>query len=370
MKLLVAGLTGQLGTAVRALPADAGEDPLRLVAVRRHGSPWSLPAEEVETVLPGDVRRPRWDLSDDALAGPAADVDAVVDLAADTNWAGGVRDLFATNALGAVHGYHVARELSRRAGRPIPYVYAGSVYVAGDAVGEIPERPAPPTGDRTAYERSKWLAERQLIGEATGPDRPPLLIARLPALVGDSRTGRTLRRNSLYLLADRWDDLPGGVLPAMRDARVDVLPRDVAATGLVRLVREVVARPPDRPLICHLGLGESAPSLRGVLAAARTAGGRRGRRDLRVVTVGARALLWSSRNADRFLPLGQSAHNALIGLRYIGLDRVFSRPVLASLLGDDLPAVDVDVLARLVFGAPPRRLDSPAGNGSMARFPE
>jgi nucleoside-diphosphate-sugar epimerase len=367
VKLLVAGLTGQLGTALREL-AGAPE-PARLVALRREGSPRALPAGEVEAVVTGDVRRPRWGLDDDALAGPAADVDAVVDLAADTNWAGGVRDLFATNALGAVHGYHVAQELTRRAGRPVPYVYAGSVYVAGGTVGEVPERLAAPAGDRTAYERSKWLAERQLISEAGDPDRPPLLIARMPALVGDSRTGRTLRRNSLYLLTDHWTDLPGGVLPAMRDARVDALPRDVAAEALLRAVRAVVERTPGPPLICHLGLGETAPSLRGLLAAARTAGGQRGKGEPRLVTVGARALLWTSLNADRFLPLGQSDHNALIGLRYIGLDRVFSRPVLASLLGDDLPAVDVDVLARLIFGARPRRLDSPVVNGSMARFP-
>jgi len=372
VKLLVAGLTGQLGTALRELAGATEPAPLRLVALRREGSPRSLPAGEVEAVVTGDVRRPRWGLDDDALAGPAADADAVVNLAADTNWAGGVRDLFATNALGAMHGYHVAQELSRRAGRPVPYVYAGSVYVAGGTVGEIPERLAAPAGDRTAYERSKWLAERQLVseaGDAGDPDRPPLLIARMPALVGDSRTGRTLRRNSLYLLTDHWTDLPGGVLPVMRDARVDALPRDLAAAALVRAVRAVVERTPSAPLICHLGLGETAPSLRGLLAAARTAGGQRGRGEPRLVTVGARALLWSSLNADRFLPLSQSDHNALIGLRYIGLDRVFSRPVLASLLGDDLPAVDVDVLARLIFGARPRRLDSPVVNGSMARFP-
>jgi nucleoside-diphosphate-sugar epimerase len=371
VKLLVAGLTGQLGTAVRELAGapDADTTALRLVALRRHGSPRSLPSGEVDSVVSGDVRQPGWGLTDEALAGPTADVDAVVNLAADTNWAGGVRDLFATNALGAVHGYHLAGELSRRAGRPVPYVYAGSVYVAGGAVGEIPERLAPPGGDRTAYERSKWLAERRLISEASDLDQPPLLIARLPALIGDSRTGRTLRRNSLYMLADRWDELPGGLLPAMRDARVDMLPRDLAAAVLVRAVRAVVQRLPAEPLICHLGLGETAPSLRSLLAAARTAGGQRGRGEPRVVTVGARALLWSSLNADRFLPLSQSAHNALIGLRYVGLDRVFSRPVLASLLGGDLPAVDIDVLARLIFGAKPRQLDSPVSNGSMARFP-
>ncbi|WP_165949653.1 SDR family oxidoreductase [Micromonospora sp. KC207] len=364
MRLLVAGLTGQLGAGLRALAAD--DHDLRLVAVRRPGSPRALGPGEAEEVVVGDVRRPMWGLDPAALTG----VDAVVNLAAETNWVASSRDLYAVNALGAAHGHQLTRELAGRGGRVIPYVHAGSVYVAGGAVGEIAERPVPPAGDRTAYERSKWLAEQRLLSAAADPGGPaPVLIARMPALVGDSGTGRTLRRNSLYLLADRWSDLPGNVLPAMRDARVDALPRDVAAGTLLRLVRAVVRRPPSGPVICHAGLGETAPSLRGLLAAARTAGAQRHRGEPRLVTVGARALLWSSLNAERVLPLGPSARNALIGLRYIGLDRVFSRPVLADLLGEDLPAVGVDVLARLIFGAAPNLRDDPAGNGSMARFP-
>lgn len=372
MKLLVAGLTGQLGTGVLEAVADGrgGDGPLELVAVRRASSPRRLDAEQVPTVLAGDVRRPLWGLTDDDLSGPAADVDAVVNLAADTNWAAGPRDLFATNTLGAVQGYRLATELSRRAGRAVPYVYLSSVYVAGGAVGEIPERLHPTSGDRTAYERAKWQAERQLLSDAADDGRPPLLIARAPALVGNARTGRTLWRNSMYLLADRWDDFPGGLLPAMRDARVDVLPRDTAGDALLRLVRAALDRPPVGGLVCHLGLGEAAPSLRSLLAAARTRGRGRGRGEPRLTPVGARTLVWTTQNVERFLALTPAWQNTLIGLRYVGLDRVFSRPVLAGLLGADLPAVDTDLLARLIFGGAPQELDSPVGNGSMARFPE
>ncbi|EEP70556.1 conserved hypothetical protein [Micromonospora sp. ATCC 39149] len=241
MRLLVAGLTGQLGAGLRALAAD--DHDLRLVAVRRPGSPRALGPGEADEVVAGDVRRPMWGLDPAALTG----VDAVVNLAAETNWVASSRELYAVNALGAAHGHQLTRELAGRGGRVIPYVHAGSVYVAGGAVGEIAERPVPPAGDRTAYERSKWLAEQRLLSAAADPGGPaPVLIARMPALVGDSRTGRTLRRNSLYLLADRWSDLPGNVLPAMRDARVDALPRDVAAGTLLRLVRAVVRRPAVR----------------------------------------------------------------------------------------------------------------------------
>ncbi len=366
MKLLVAGLTGQLGTAVQDVAAQRG---LRLVGIRRPGSPRRLAGPAVDAELVGDVRAPDWGLDAEALDGPASGVDAVLNLAADTDWAGSPRALFATNALGAGHGFRLTRELGRRAGRPIPYVYTGSVYVAGDAVGEIAERLAPPGVARTAYERSKWSAERNLLDEARGCAGAPLLIARMPALIGDSRTGRTQRRDSLYLLADRWDALPGGFIPAMRDARVDALPRDLAAAALLDAVDAVCDRPPPEPLICHLGLGEDAPTLRGLLAAARALGGQRSRGEPRVVTVSGRALLWASLNLDRFAALGRADHNTLIGLRYVGLDRVFSRPAAARLLGARLPAVEVGTLAGLIFGARPRRLDSASANGSMARFP-
>lgn len=366
MKLLVAGLTGQLGAGVQEVAAQRG---LRLAAVRRAGSPRRLTGSTIDAELVGDVRAPGWGLDAEALGAAASDVDAVLNLAADTDWAGSPRALFAANTLGAAHGFGLAKELARRAGRPIPYVYTGSVYVAGDAVGEIAERLAPPGLARTAYERSKWNAERSLLDAARRSAGQPLLIARMPALIGDSRTGRTQRRDSLYLLADRWDTLPGGFIPAMRDARVDALPRDLAATALLDAVAAVCDRPPIEPLICHLGLGEQAPTLRGLLAAARALGAQRSRGEARIVTVNSRALLWASLNLDRFAALSRADHNTLIGLRYVGLDRVFSRPAAARLLGDRVPAVDVGTLAGLIFGARPRLLDSAVANGSMARFP-
>ncbi|MFB4309964.1 SDR family oxidoreductase [Actinomadura sp. GTD37] len=381
MRLLVAGATGQLGAGLLETMADEGCTMVPLLRVpaggRRTGRLGPHDPALVGEPVHGDVRSPRWGLGEAAVRRLAREADAVVNLAGETDWAGRAGDLYTTHVLGAEHGYLLARELAALSGRRVPYVYAGSAYAAGGAVGEIAELPYPRRADRTVYEQAKWLAERSLAELAA--EDAPLLILRVCALVGSAATGRTLRRNSLYMLADRWDDLPGGVLPAMPAARVDALPRDVAARTLLRAVRRLAEAPdagrpgwapPDAgPLICHLGLGESAPSVRGLLDAAFTADPERFRRPPRVVSVTARQIVWTSQNAHRFLPLAPAARNALIGLRYVGLDRVFARPRLAALLGGDLPSTDLGLLAGLLFGAPPRRLDIPDAGGSMARFP-
>ncbi|WP_171069256.1 SDR family oxidoreductase [Actinomadura geliboluensis] len=371
MRLLVAGATGQLGAGLLETAAEAGCTVVPLLRVpargRRAGRLQAPDPAVVGEPVHGDVRSPRWGMDDAAVRRLAAEADAVVSLAGETDWAGRAADLHTTHVLGAEHGYRLARELAALSGRRVPYLYAGSAYAAGGAVGEIAEVPYQRRADRTVYEQAKWLAERRLAELAA--DDAPLLVVRLCALVGSSATGRTLRRNSLYMLADRWDDLPGGVLPAMPAARVDALPRDVAARALLRAVRRLAGAPDAGPLICHLGLGEAAPSVRGLLDAAFTADPERFRRPPRVVSVTARQLVWTSQNAHRFLPLAPAARNALIGLRYVGLDRVFARPRLAALLGGDLPAADLGLLAGLLFGAPRRGLDTPVAGGSMARFP-
>ncbi|MEO3786701.1 SDR family oxidoreductase [Actinocorallia sp. B10E7] len=358
MRLLVAGMTGQLGAGItEVLPEGTTVVPLlRARSSGRHPVDPALAA----TAVHGDVVRPMWGLVPEDL-----EVDAVVNLAGETNWAGRSSDLIGTNVLGAEHGYRLARRLG------VPYVYASSIYVAGGMLGTVPEAPLPSGPDRTAYEHSKWLAECRLGQLATEPGAVPLLIARVCALIGNSSTGRTLKRSSLYLLADRWDDLPAGVLPVMRGALVDALPRDTAATLLLRAVRALCDTRPEEPLVCHLGAGETAPSVNSVLDAAHGLDPMRFRREPRFVKAPVRPLVWLTQNADRFAGLSASWHNSLIGLRYVAMERVFPRAVLASLVGGDLPRADPELMASLVFGLSRRRFDEPRKGRAMtmARFP-
>jgi nucleoside-diphosphate-sugar epimerase len=367
MRLLLAGITGQLGTALtehgdaQIVPLIRPERPGRVPFERTH--PALAPAR-----VTGDVRQPWWGLSEGDLDELAGTVDAVVDLAGETNWAGSGRELYAVNVLGAAHGLDVARELQRRSGRRMVYCYASSIFVAGGALGRIAEAPLATDRHRTAYEQSKWLAERELVTRHQ-PGDPDVLIARVGALLGDSRTGQTRQRNSLYLLAQRWDDLPGRLLPAMRGARVDVLPRDLAARTLLNALAGLLGGGPRaEPVTVHLSAGEQAPTIRGLLEAARSVSPLAFGKWVRPVPASAEQILWLSANAERFLPLSQAWRNAVIGLRYIGLDRVMERGRLAGLVDAPLPAPGTELLARLLFDLPAAiRPTAPADPG-LARF--
>lgn len=366
MKFLVAGLSGQLGAGLSEV-AGARAD-ITLTALARPARAGRL-AGRAQRTVPGDVAEPGWGIADQDLRALASQVDAVINLAGDTNWASSGRSFFENNALGALHGLEVARALTGLAGRPVAYCYASSVYVAGGLLGDVPESPLPQDRWRTRYEHSKWLAERWLAENFRVAD-PPVLIARVSALLGNSVTGGTSRRSSLYMLMDHWDRLPLRLVPAMPGARVDALPRDVAAEFLVRAVAGLVAREPGEPLTAHVAAGENAPTLRGLLEEIAVAGSFRVRHRLRVVPAGAETVLWLSQNLHRFANLPANWSNVAVGLRYLALDRCYERAVLRGLTGGAAPDVPVRLLARLTLGLgePPAARPALASDPGLARY--
>lgn len=370
MKLLLTGVTGQLGTAVAEVAADRG---VELVPLVRGERPGRIPLARTfpklaQAQLVGDVRLPAWGLSDEALDELSDSVDAVVNLAGDTNWAGSGRDLHAVNVLGARYGLEVTRQLRQRSGRRVLYCHASSIFVSGGLTGRIAEQQLGTDRHRTAYENSKWTAERELATRLLPEDRD-VLICRVAALLGDSRTGQTLKRNSLYLLAERWDEVPGRVLPAMPGARVDVLPRDFAAATLLDAVAGALrAEARSEPVVFHLAAGECAPTTRALLETARAVSPSSFGRWIRMVPVTAGQVLWLSGNAERFWPLTQAWRNSMIGLRYIGLDRVMERGTLAGLVHGPLPAPSTELIARLLFDAPATSRPVALADAGLSRF--
>jgi nucleoside-diphosphate-sugar epimerase len=392
--MLAAGMSGQLGQgltgvldAAGALGTGAGPgtdaELLRVArsnGARRNGSgrAGALGGGQPGRAVAGDVRRPWWGLDDADVAELAdADVDVVVNLAAETNWAASQHALYTANTVGAVEGMNLARRLQQAHGRRLTYVYASTVYVAGGRIGVVPEAVLGPCRHRTAYEESKWLGEQALV-ERWRPGDPRVLIARVTALVGDSVTFATRRRNSLYLLAERWDDLPMRLLPAMPVARVDALPRDVAARALLAAARRVAAggtEADDGPVVAHVAGGAGAPTLRALLELARSLRPGRFGRVPRVVPASAEQILWLSQNHGRFYRPDEEWTNALTGLRYAALDRLYETARLRSLVpAADVPQVGPGLLARILFDAPashgpadPTAADPP-GDPVMARF--
>lgn len=373
MRILVAGITGQLGRGLVEVAADRDVEivPLARRVGRRDAATRvrrTLRAGELaERTIEGDVSAPYWGLDRFSLRELAGSVDVVLNLAGETNWAAPTRRLVAVNALGATHGHAVARALAG-SGEPPLYCYASSIHAAGAVLGQVPEVPFGALARRTPYEHAKWLAERRLLDPVRVADGPPVVIARIGGLVGNSATGETAKRNSLYMLADRLDLLPGGVLPLVRRGRVDMLPRDVAADLLLGLLEHARERPPATPLIAHVCAGEAAPTAEALLAALRGLDGGAVRVP-RSVRMPARPVVWASQNFDRVSELSLAQRNALIGLRYVALDRWFERRRLAAAVGGPLPAPSADELARLAFERPLRAPAAPPRDPVLARLP-
>ena len=380
MRMLVAGVTGQLGAGVVDVAARLG---VELVPLVRRDRPGRLPLDRLlpqyaGAAVDGDVTDPGWGLTDGAVRRLAGTVDAVVNLAGETNWAAPGRRLYETNVLGAVHGRDLAARLQDAGGRRVVYCYASSLFVAGGMIGSVPEAPLPVDRHRTAYEHSKWLAEQELC-RSSRPGEPDVLVARICALLGDERTGRTLRRNSLYLLAERWPDIPLRVLPAMPRARVDALPRDVAADALLRALHGMSSGPAGAgTVIVHVAAGERAPTLRSLLEAARAQSPYRFARWVRVVPAPVELVVGLSQNLERFVDLSEAWRNSVIGLRYVGLERLYERANLArlldgtrldgTLLDGTLPRPSVELLARLLFDLPEATTSRPVTDPGLSRF--
>jgi nucleoside-diphosphate-sugar epimerase len=362
--LLVAGVTGQLGRGLLEAHADAGaEGPVtglvRGWRVRDGRTPTlpTAPGRDVELVV-GDVTDEHWGLPADTLDDLAGRVDVVVNLAADTDWFGPEAQLAAVNVGGALNGLEVARALGARTGRPVPYVYASTIFTAGTMCGPVAEAPVPAQTHHTSYERSKWLAELYLHRRATALGHPTA-IARVAALVGSARDGATTRRNSLYLLPDLATGGRGGWVPAAAGARVDALPRDAAGRLLLALAGAAPGL--DGAEFVHVAMGERAPTLAALLAAIESgregAGPRRVTLPERVVRAGTDALI-------RLPSATPTARRRAVGIRYLGLPRVFATSRLRALVGDDevdaaLPGVEL--LARILQGDPRPRALAPVG---------
>ena len=372
MRILVAGLTGQLGAGVVEAAEDLG---FELIPVVRslHGHRPEQRLERLFADLPrlreatveGDVTLPRWGL-DDCLDRLAPEVDAVLNVAAETNWAAPARRLTAVNVLGAVNGRRLAAALTARHPRCAAYCYASSVFAAGGRTGLVPEDRFGPERNRTAYEQSKWLAEEALLNDP-GEEAPPLAIARIGGLLGNSRTGATARRHSLYLLADRLDHVVGRVLPLDPRGRVDMLPREQAGEALLRFVGSAVRLACAEPLIAHVCAGESAPTTRSLFDTLRALDvyGRVSRP--RLVPLPGQASLVASNQLERFRAFPPRWRNAIEGMRYLTLDRVFERERLARLLAGQVPSPPVELIVRLAFGLDPGP-GSRAASPSLARF--
>lgn len=375
MRLLLAGVTGQLGHGVVEAAEELGVEIVPLArAVAGRGA-----QRRVEALFPGrpelaaealdaDVSKPLWGLSPETIERLAGQVDGVVNVCAETNWAAPMRRLTAVNHLGAMHGLDVARALYALDGRCGAYVHASSIHAVGDRTGRIPEEPFDRShAGRTAYEHSKWVGEHALLDAAL--DGPPSIgVARIGGLLGNSQTGATAKRNSLYRLADEWGGIRGRLFPYAMRGRVDMLPRDVSGRLLLEFTRGVIRLGATRAQLVHVCAGEAAPTMESIIAALRSLDHRGTVSRPRQVPVPARSLVWASENLHRVASLSPRMTNTTIGMRYMTFDRVFERSRLARFVDGPLPEPTADQIARLAFELPAIATPRVELRSSLARF--
>jgi nucleoside-diphosphate-sugar epimerase len=353
MRILVAGMTGQVGQGLaEACQSAAGDAPQVVSVVRRRRRADAGGTGAIASQVVGDITLPGWGLG--AELDGLGRIDAVVNLAGVTDWTASHARLDQVNLMGAMHGLALAQELRQRSGAPVAYLAASSVFVAGLATGNIPEDLLDGDADRTPYELSKWQAELALSRQAAASGTP-VLIARVGGVVGHSVTGLTSRRSSLFQLLTPRRKGYTPIIPAQPGARVDMLPRDVIGETLLRLLGSARA---DRfaawrgGVIAHLAAGESAPTLAAMLAILRGLDEGRDYSVPTIVPVPVSVLALASRGPTRYLRLSREAGNRLHGLRYICVDRVFERARLAGLTGGWLPSASVESMLRTTFGYP------------------
>ncbi|HLZ28100.1 MAG TPA: SDR family oxidoreductase [Chloroflexota bacterium] len=244
--VLLTGATGFVGTQVaRRLRADTTCTVIALVraddqvaAARRLERAWWDWPDLVAAIgrrvepLAGDVCRPGLGLADATLRALTRRVTHVIHAAAELRLEAPLEELRRTNVAGTRHVLDLARAAQADHGVE-RFAYVSTAYVCGSRPGRIEEASLTDQyGFSTAYEQTKFEAEA-LVRAAQA--ELGVSIFRPGMIVGDSKTGAIQTFNTIYpplrLLLN--GKLP--MVPTRRSLRLNMVPVDYVAEGIVRL---------------------------------------------------------------------------------------------------------------------------------------
>ncbi|HWT22170.1 MAG TPA: SDR family oxidoreductase [Solirubrobacteraceae bacterium] len=228
MRVLLTGATGFLGMEVLARLVERDDDVVAVVrasdaaaAQRRLDATLALVGARGPAVaVPGD-------LSEGEPPLPAGRFDAVVHCAASISFTLPLDEARAIN----VDGTRRLVDIARRTGARL--VHVSTAYVAGLHGGRFHEDDLDIGQEfRNTYERTKREAE--LLVEAA--DDVPSAVARPSIVVGESGTGWTPAFNVLYWPLRAFTRGLLDPVPAAPTGRVDIVPVDYVADGIVALL--------------------------------------------------------------------------------------------------------------------------------------
>ncbi len=209
--ILLTGASGVVGRAV------AQELRGRVIAVV-HGNP-EVP--EAEEVLAGDLAAPRMGLDGERWRALAGEVDAIVHSGALTEWGQPIERYEAVN----LEGTRRVIELARAAGAPVHFISTIFVLALIDSHDALRAENVVRN-----YILSKLESERLLQESGV-----PHTIFRPTNLVGDSRTGASIRPQIVQVLSDFICRGKAPYFPSHPGNLVDVAPLDALSIPVARV---------------------------------------------------------------------------------------------------------------------------------------
>jgi nucleoside-diphosphate-sugar epimerase len=226
-RIFLTGATGFVGMEVLARLVERGDEVVTMIrAADVEGAQarlddtlsllWRDPSSyrDLVSALPGDV-------TGDV---PTVEADAAIHCAASISFDHPIDEARAINVEGTRKVLEAAR-VER-------LVHVSTAYVAGTYEGRFRERQhTAGQGFRNTYEQTKWEAE-QLVAQSGIPSA----IARPSIIMGEAATGWTPSFNVLYWPLRAFSRGLFETVPALADSKVDVVPVDYVADGIVAIL--------------------------------------------------------------------------------------------------------------------------------------
>lgn len=204
------------------------EDVAQIVAAT------GAPAEKF-SIVAGDITKPDLGLTQADLERARAETGTVFHLAAAYDLAVAHEVAQRVN----VQGTQNVNEFAKSIPNLRRYHYVSTCYVAGRRLGLIREDELEHTaGFRNHYEETKYLAE---LSVAALKSELPVTIHRPAVVVGDSRTGETVKYDGIYYLIHYLQKWPGGLtLLNIGNSKVclNLVPIDFVIEAMVALARD------------------------------------------------------------------------------------------------------------------------------------
>src|SRR5688572_19456634 len=244
--VFMTGATGFLGMEVLARLLEAGDREVVCLVRAADGSAaearldgvletlWDDPAPYRGRVraVAGDLTAPGLGITNGERAALAEEIGCVLHCAASISFDLPLEEARRINVEGTREVIGFARE-SKALGRLDRFLHVSTAYVAGAYPGTFGEGQLVAGQQfRNTYEQTKWEAE-QIVAEAD--DLAPAVV-RPSIVMGESDSGWTPAFNVLYWPLRAFSRGLFDTVPALADGRVDVVPVDYVADGIVHLL--------------------------------------------------------------------------------------------------------------------------------------